>query len=665
MVTGKVVAVLVLLMLKVLHSFRMHEAYHFFNLTFDNLEFMNTKGVVGYVDLGGDRYQEAQIVCNSLVLSSTQREDDYHAVCMHNMMRSLRWRLFDFISNATHTRQRSIYANAIYASMLAYEMTSDTSSERTARKACILGNFETHRILSAILSSNIDHIEVFMIPQNMSDFQITQGSSQEEIDQIVAYAQLLQKTVNIVPVYAIDNILRGEKDVIASVPRYQCDVIDIASSFLSYGDELDMFLPLLVKDDKDFSATRIIRSVVFKDEEEEASYGDIASVDWHLFSTWAWLSTFHVLSDSNGFVAWNYLFVEQNQTLNKVQIGTWRHQGISEKSCDSDSKGSSDANIDIGMEDRLVIVITYTIRVFFDNAFGIKNALNQLGYKHVYVPEDFNVTFVQQLKHEANAKGGWLLQIALGPHDIMMLTEHYVAFHMEQPWSFVTFGLNHARYLLVLENAVSLWTFSYDVAEMLNMKGLGPVHTLPIYTKASTIPWKASVVDEGEACQVVFFGSGSKRRTVAIRQLYDETESNLIRWTAFCGSWDVSTFDAERDILMKRTDVVVNIHNEDLSVLEVHRINYLLSMGKMVITERGADHKLSAEYDGAVAFVDHWSEMTKHIKHYCAQHQERNAFEIMAMQQYAKINNNLEPLRVAMKEIEAALISKEQQCVAS
>ena len=46
------------------------------------------------------------------------------------------------------------------------------------------------------------------------------------------------------------------------------------------------------------------------------------------------------------------------------------------------------------------------------------------------------------------------------------------------------------------------------------------------------------------------------------------------------GSWDTLIFDDDRDFYIQRSKTILNIHSEADSSLELHRVNYLLSMGK-------------------------------------------------------------------------------------
>lgn len=57
--------------------------------------------------------------------------------------------------------------------------------------------------------------------------------------------------------------------------------------------------------------------------------------------------------------------------------------------------------------------------------------------------------------------------------------------------------------------------------------------------------------------------------------------------------------------------MVLNIHQDDKSALESHRINNMLALGKCIISERSVDPALDAEYerDNALIFADDLSEI--------------------------------------------------------
>ena len=71
------------------------------------------------------------------------------------------------------------------------------------------------------------------------------------------------------------------------------------------------------------------------------------------------------------------------------------------------------------------------------------------------------------------------------------------------------------------------------------------------------------------------------------------------------GGFDVAVVDDERDRVMMRSKVIINIHTNEDSSLEVHRINYLLSIGKIVVSERSLnDQELDSVYEDVVIFLN-------------------------------------------------------------
>ena len=86
----------------------------------------------------------------------------------------------------------------------------------------------------------------------------------------------------------------------------------------------------------------------------------------------------------------------------------------------------------------VVVGITYLNRVFDDNAHGLRAALLVaplgLAPEQVLVLGDFSLARYRGLAAACRRRGRTMrfLQVALGPHELTVLTPHYIAFHMEQ-----------------------------------------------------------------------------------------------------------------------------------------------------------------------------------------------------------------------------------------
>jgi hypothetical protein len=145
-------------------------------------------------------------------------------------------------------------------------------------------------------------------------------------------------------------------------------------------------------------------------------------------------------------------------------------------------------------------------------------------------------------------------------------------------------------------------------------------------------------------------------------------------WKIFPGGYP-PYFDAgniyTKEYIVQHCRVMWNIHQQNASntVLETHRINYLLSMGKVIFSERSElEPGLDALYEeaGAVIFVnsleavypktDEWlrahMRMTGDSDEIAQEKAERfQAQQIRARRLYERIQNNVTMLAMAMKEI--------------
>jgi hypothetical protein len=68
--------------------------------------------------------------------------------------------------------------------------------------------------------------------------------------------------------------------------------------------------------------------------------------------------------------------------------------------------------------------------------------------------------------------------------------------------------------------------------------------------------------------------------------------------------FDNALWGEARDRKVEVSKVVLNAHYYPGAALEVHRINYLLSKGVAVVSERSSDREVDAMYEGSVLFAD-------------------------------------------------------------
>lgn len=113
-----------------------------------------------------------------------------------------------------------------------------------------------------------------------------------------------------------------------------------------------------------------------------------------------------------------------------------------------------------------------------------------------------------------------------------------------------------------------------------------PIGWVPELRRIATAPQ--------EDIDVLFYGSTNPRRH---RILEDLIRAGLAVEARF------QLFGEERDRLIARAKVVVNVHFYEAKVFEVVRVSYLLGNGRCVVSERGADPAEEQAFDGAVAFA--------------------------------------------------------------
>jgi hypothetical protein len=276
----------------------------------------------------------------------------------------------------------------------------------------------------------------------------------------------------------------------------------------------------------------------------------------------------------------------------------------------------------------IIIIITYANRVFAETANGLKRALESIGYNEVSIlPE---LTMSSHMAAMRTHQWPTLLQIVIGPHDLSLFSTNYLILHTEQPW-FIQIASNF-RYQAILANALCILVFSYlHAQQLLQIFPYACIRVIPMYSLDVDVVRHGAVHEEvggltasesfetrradieSREVDVLFFGGCSKRRATALSSLYEyfermckeDTTSNraVPRCYSVIFKCDRALFDEMRHDAVRRTKVVLNINNEFSSSLEVHRLHYVMSMRRCIVTERGADRLLASEYGRALRFI--------------------------------------------------------------
>ncbi len=147
--------------------------------------------------------------------------------------------------------------------------------------------------------------------------------------------------------------------------------------------------------------------------------------------------------------------------------------------------------------------------------------------------------------------------------------------------------------LLALFKRYTVWDYSSLNAAALAKLGINVQQVVPIgYVKQLTRIRKIADPD----IDVLFIGSINERRKAVLDRLI---RAGLNVKVAF------GVFGAERDRLIGRAKLLLNMHFYELKVLEVVRISYYLANRCAVLSERSADLREDEDWENALAFADY------------------------------------------------------------
>ncbi len=129
-------------------------------------------------------------------------------------------------------------------------------------------------------------------------------------------------------------------------------------------------------------------------------------------------------------------------------------------------------------------------------------------------------------------------------------------------------------------------------------------------------------------------------------------DNGYVRFLYVAGNWKILLFDLERDFYVHNSIAVLNINNENTSSLEEHRLNYFLSMGKIIFSERGAYPEMCEKYGNAITFVDSIEEMFDEVVKFFhatpSLDEEIKRRQALAIEKHRELSQNLTLLRHAM-----------------
>ncbi len=149
---------------------------------------------------------------------------------------------------------------------------------------------------------------------------------------------------------------------------------------------------------------------------------------------------------------------------------------------------------------------------------------------------------------------------------------------------------NRESYIKLLQNH-EVWDYSLSNIAALEKLGVKakhvPIRYMPCMTKIKSNP----VCDQD--IEVLFYGSTNPRRVKILNSL---TKAGIGVVRAF------NVYGKERDDLIARSKIVLNLHQFDDGIFEIFRCAHLFANSKCVISEPGRDKDLDAAHSSSAIF---------------------------------------------------------------
>jgi hypothetical protein len=193
------------------------------------------------------------------------------------------------------------------------------------------------------------------------------------------------------------------------------------------------------------------------------------------------------------------------------------------------------------------------------------------------------------------------LYIVVGPH-FKLYPAYYILYQVEQLSShWLT-----PQYIAACKGALAVWDFSpFHCHFWTEVVGIQAVKYIPLPSAPHTHAFQPN----DDPIDVLFYGGPLLRR----EKMYEELCKKLPHRKIIFRVYDL--FGQERESMIDRAKIVLNIHYWPYAALEVHRIEHLLSRNKCVVSEPSFDRELDLLYSDAVVFcpLDKFCDTIEHL----------------------------------------------------
>jgi hypothetical protein len=215
-------------------------------------------------------------------------------------------------------------------------------------------------------------------------------------------------------------------------------------------------------------------------------------------------------------------------------------------------------------------------RCFEEVALSLSDAFAALGYEAPIV------TDAAQVRGTAIALGAHMLEDMEAPGDL-------IVYNLEQIYR--NPPVMTPAYVALLKNH-PVWDYSARNIAALAEEGIPAALCGVGYMPSLTRIAAAAMRD----IDVLFVGSMNHRRQAILEKIGTKVP------------FVIATFDSygpERDALIARAKIVLNMHFFESKLFEIVRVSYLLANKACVVSESGEDSELEAPFSGGVTFADY------------------------------------------------------------
>lgn len=228
---------------------------------------------------------------------------------------------------------------------------------------------------------------------------------------------------------------------------------------------------------------------------------------------------------------------------------------------------------------------------FKEVLFLLRNSLTDLGYDAIIKP---NILSAERTN------------IIVG-YNLLSFSESLTQCRII-PWQLEHLEGTHwydAKSRQIFDHASDIWDFSTVNVDFLAREGYCARHLPPGYHPSLRLIRPALRRD----IDVLFYGVVNERREPVLRQLGEVSNLKVV----------TGVFGEERDALIARSRIVLNLHYHESRILESVRISYLLNNDAFVISEDADDNP----WPGVELVTAPYEDLVKTCRHYLAHEHER------------------------------------------